>query len=190
MGAFQVTLVRGPVVSTVHAANNEATPCIGLAYVAGYLRARGYDVTIVDAIGEGLNQYWEPPGRPGYICQGLTIDEVVRRVPAGTEVLGFSAMFSGEWPIQREYVTALRARLPDALFVAGGEHTTALPEYTLRDCSALDVCVRGEGEHTFYEVVEAWPEQRDYAGVNGIAFLDRDGRFVANGTLPRLKDVS
>jgi len=190
MGAFQVTLVRGPVVSTVHAANNEATPCIGLAYVAGYLRARGYDVTIVDAIGEGLNQYWEPPGRPGYVCQGLRVEDLVGLVPADTQVLGFSAMFSGEWPIQRAYVNALRARLPDALFVGGGEHITALPEYTLRDCPALDVCVRGEGEHTFYEIVEAWREKRDYSGVNGIAFVAQDGQFVLNGGLPRINAVS
>jgi radical SAM superfamily enzyme YgiQ (UPF0313 family) len=190
MSAFQVTLVRGPVVSTVHAANNEATPCIGLAYVAGYLRARGYDVSIVDAIGEGLNQYWEPLGRPGYVCQGLTIDELVGRIPADTQVLGFSAMFSGEWPIQRDYVRALRARFPRALFVGGGEHITALPEYTLRDCPALDVCVRGEGEHTFFEVVDAWRQTGDYSRVNGIAFVDGDGHFVVNGTLPRLKDVT
>jgi anaerobic magnesium-protoporphyrin IX monomethyl ester cyclase len=190
MDPLRITLVRGPVVSTVRAANNEATPCIGLAYVAGYVRARGYDVTIVDGIGEGLNQYWEPAEHPGYICQGLPIAELVERVPEDTEVLGFSAMFSGEWPIQRRLLEALRRRLPHALFVGGGEHITALPEYTLRDCRALDVCVRGEGEHTFYEVVEAWRQSRDISQVNGIAFLDRDGGFVLNGTLPRLKDVA
>ena len=63
----RVTLVRGPIVSTVRAANNEATPCIGLAYIAGYLRQHGYDATIVDAIGAGLNQYWPLDDHPGYI---------------------------------------------------------------------------------------------------------------------------
>src|SRR5205807_8853367 len=68
---LRVALVRGPLVSTVRAANNEATPCIGLAYVAGYLRPHGYHVTIVDSIGEGLNRYWALDEHPGYVCQGL-----------------------------------------------------------------------------------------------------------------------
>src|SRR5436190_2178885 len=98
---LRVTLVRGPLVSTKRAANNEATPCIGLAYIAGYLRLHGYDVTIVDSIGEGLNRYWALDDHPGYICQGLPIPEVIDRIPADTDVIGFSTMFSGEWPIQR-----------------------------------------------------------------------------------------
>ena len=185
----RVTLVRGPLVSTVRAANNEATPCIGLAYVAGYVRQYGYDVTIVDAIGEGLNRYWPLDDHPGYICQGLRFDEIVDRIPPDTQVIGVSAMFSGEWPVQRALITAIRARFPNALIAAGGEHMTALPEYSLRDCPALDVCVRGEGEHPFYELLDRWLTAGSYENVSGIAFLDADGRFVLNGSLPRIKDV-
>jgi anaerobic magnesium-protoporphyrin IX monomethyl ester cyclase len=187
---LRVTLVRGPLVSTVRAANNEATPCIGLAYVAGYLKLHGYQVTIVDAIGEGLNRYWALGEYPGYICQGLPFAEVIDRIPADSDIVGFSTMFSGEWPIQRALITAAREKFPKALFVAGGEHSTALPEYTLRDCPALDVCVRGEGEHPFYELVESWAERRDYSSVNGMAYLDADRQFVLTGGLPRVKDVN
>jgi radical SAM superfamily enzyme YgiQ (UPF0313 family) len=186
---LRVTLVQGPVVSRIRAASNEATPCIGLAYVAGYARQHGYEVTILDAIAEGLNRYWPLEGRPGFICQGLPFSEIVDRIPPDTEVFGFSAMFSGEWPIQRELIKAIRSRFPSALFVAGGEHITALPEYSLRDCPALDACVCGEGEHTFYEVLESWSANRDFARVNGIAYLDAHKQFVRNGTLPRIRNV-
>ena len=151
---LRVALVRGPIVSTARSVNNEATPCIGLAYVSAYVRAHGYVPTIVDAIGEGLNRYWSLPAHRGYVCQGLAFEEVLARVPRDTDVIGFSAMFSGEWPVERELITAMRREFPKAVIVAGGEHTTALPEYSLRDCPALDVCVRGEGEHTFYELLE------------------------------------
>ena len=187
---LRVTLVRGPLVSTVHAANNEATPAIGLAYVAAYARQHGHVVTIVDAIGEGLNRYWPVAGHPGYICQGLPFDEVIERIPPASDVIGFSGMFSGEWPIQRVLINAARERFPDALFVAGGEHVTALPEYSLRDCAALDVCVRGEGEHTFYELLEAWADRRDVSGVGGIAYLDAGGQGVQTNGLPRIREVS
>jgi radical SAM superfamily enzyme YgiQ (UPF0313 family) len=188
-GRLRVTLVQGPVVSRIRAASNEATPCIGLAYVAGYARQYGYEVTILDAIAEGLNRYWPLEGRPGFICQGLPFSEIIDRIPVDTDVFGFSAMFSGEWPIQRELIKAIRTRFPHALFVAGGEHITALPEYSLRDCPALDACVCGEGEHTFYEVLESWSANRDFTRVNGIAYLDTDKQFVRNGNLPRIKNV-
>jgi radical SAM superfamily enzyme YgiQ (UPF0313 family) len=186
----KVTLVRGPVVSTVRAANNEATPCIGLAYVAAYIRQHGYEVTIADAIGEGLNQYWPLVDHPNYICQGLHFQELIDNIPADTDVIGFSAMFSGEWPVQQKLITAIRERFPQALIVAGGEHSTALPEYSLRACPALDVCVRGEGEHIFYELLEAWSTTGRYESVAGIAYLDADGTFVLNAGLPRIKETS
>jgi anaerobic magnesium-protoporphyrin IX monomethyl ester cyclase len=186
----RIALVRGPLVSTVRAANNEATPCIGLAYVAGYLRQHGYDVEIVDAIGAGLNGYWNIEEHPGYICQGLKCPDIVDRIPADTDIIGFSAMFSGEWPIQRGLLMEIRRRFPRALIVGGGEHITALPEFSLRDCPALDVCVRGEGEHTFYELVESWAEKRDFSAVNGIGYLNEAGEFVLNGTLPRIRELS
>src|SRR2546422_11740797 len=83
---LRVTLVQGPVVSRIRAASNEATPCIGLAYVAGYARQRGYEVTILDAIAEGLNRYWPLEGRPGFICQGLPFSEIIDRIPADTDL--------------------------------------------------------------------------------------------------------
>jgi radical SAM superfamily enzyme YgiQ (UPF0313 family) len=185
-----VALVRGPIVSTARSVNNEATPCIGLAYVSAYVRAHGYEPTIVDAIGEGLGRYWSPPAHPGYVCQGLTFVDVLARVPRDTDVIGFSAMFSGEWPVQRELITAMRGEFPKTVIVAGGEHITALPEHSLRDCPALDVCVRGEGEHTFYEVLECLSEGRDLATVNGIAYIDGDGAFRANDHMPRIRELS
>ena len=185
----RVALVRGPIVSTARSVNNEATPCIGLAYVSAYARAHGYAPTIVDAIGEGLGRYRPLPAHPGYVCQGLTVEDVLARIPRDTDVIGFSAMFSGEWPVQRELMTATRREFPKAVIVTGGEHITALPEYSLRDCPALDVCVRGEGEHVFYELLECLREERDLAAVNGIAYLDGDGGFRANDHTERIREV-
>jgi anaerobic magnesium-protoporphyrin IX monomethyl ester cyclase len=187
---LRVTLVRGPFVSTLRAASNEATPCLGLAYIAGYLHQYGYAVTIVDAVGEDLNRFWTMPEYPGLFMKGLSFAETIDKIPADTDVIGFSAMFSAEWPIQRALITATRERFPNALFVAGGEHITALPEYSLRDCPALDVCVRGEGEHPFYELVESWGNDRDVTGVNGIVYRDAEGQSVINGNLPRIKDLN
>lgn len=188
--SIHVALLRGPIVSTVRALNNEATPALGIAYVGGYLRAKGCRVTIIDAAAEGLNRMWVPEGYPGFHCQGLTFDETLALIPGDVDVIGFSTMFSGEWPIYRDLIRFLRPRFPKALFAAGGEHVTGLTEYSLRDCPALDIAVRGEGEHSFHEAIEAWRADAGFAAVDGIGFIDPSGAYVSTGGLPRIRDMA
>jgi hypothetical protein len=183
-----VALVRAPIVSSRAAVNNEATPCLAYAYLAAYVEPHGYKCTIVDGIGEALNQVWPLEKWPNFQCHGLTFEAILERIPPDAEVIAFSGMFSGEWPVLRELVNAARARFPDALFVIGGEHVTALTEYSLRDCPAIDVAARGEGEHALYEILETYREGGDFARVNGVAYLDGEGKYVEVGALPRLRE--
>ena len=159
---LKITLLRGPLVFRDDGVNNEATTAIGMAYVDGFLRQGGYETTWVDAIAEGLNQVWKSEKHPGFSCQDLTFDETLNRIPKSTEVIGFSGMFSGEWPVYRDLINLIKEYFPDVLFVGGGEHFTALPEYSLRDCPALDVCVLGEGEQTFYNLLEAYIAKKGF----------------------------
>src|SRR5260221_10492800 len=170
--ALVVSLVGPPIVSTTRAFNNEATICIGFAYISGFLQSKGYEVEIVDAIAEALNRFWNIPEFPGYHCQGLTIDEIIERIDPRSRIIGFSAMFSGEWPITRAIIKEVRRKFPDALLVAGGEHITALTEYSLRECPELDVCVRGEGEEAMYEICEADRTVKDCCEAGGAAHID------------------
>jgi radical SAM superfamily enzyme YgiQ (UPF0313 family) len=186
--ARHVTLVRAPLISRLGSFNNEAVPHLGLAYVAGYLRQVGHDVEICDGTAEGLNEVHPLDNHPGFQIQGITIKDLVDRIPPHTDVIGFTSMFSAEWVLLRELIQAVRARFPGKLLVAGGEHFTALPEYCLRDCKALDVIVKGEGEHTLYELIEAY-SAGDYSTVAGICFLDAEGKFHDNGGLPRIKKL-
>lgn len=186
---LRVVLVRGPIVYGYGAVNNEATPVIAYAYISAYLRKKGYEAVVVDAIGEGLNRTWPLKKYPGFNCQGLTFAEIVARIPTDSDVIGFSGMFSGEWPVMRDLIVELRKHFPKALFVAGGEHVTALSEYSLRDCPALDVCVRGEGEHIFYELLESYSESGSFTNVDGIGYLDEEGVYHENGGLPRIREI-
>lgn len=181
---LSVALVRGPVVFAAGSVNNEATPAIGFAYISGYLRPKGYDTIIVDSIGEGLNIAWPLKNYPGFNCQGLPFDAVIARIPKGTDVIGFSGMFSGEWPVMRDFIVEVRKQFPHALFVIGGEHVSALPEYSLRDCLALDCCIIGEGECTFYSLLESYKETGKFQGVYGIAYIDDQDNFIQNCTKP------
>ena len=188
-GKPNISLVRGPIVFRDGAVNNEATPSIAFAYISAYLQKKGYEACIIDAIGEGLNRIWPLKKYPRFNCQGLNFDKIIARIPKNSEVIGFSGMFSGEWPVLKDLITQVREHFSKALFVAGGEHITALTEYSLRECPSLDVCVRGEGEHTFYELLESYSKTGKCENVNGISYLDEDGCYHQNGTPNRIQNI-
>ena len=147
-GSLKVALVRAPLISREGALNNEASPAIGLAYIAGYLLKKGHKVEIVDGTAADLGIVRPLKEYPGFQIQGIELDELVESIPADADVIGFSSMFSCEWVLLKDLITRVRERFPLQLLVGGGEHFTALSEYSLRDCPALDVIVKGEGEYT------------------------------------------
>lgn len=179
-----ITFVRGPIVSKTGSINNESTPAIGFAYLSGYMRKQGYKPVIVDAIGEGINKVWPLKNYPGFQAQGLNFEEIIARIPKDSKVIGFSLMFSGEWPVARDLITEVRKHFPNALLVGGGEHITSLAEYSMKDCPALDVCVRGEGEQTFLELTKAYEETGSFKGVGGTAYLKEDNTLYLEESPP------
>lgn len=186
----KVTLVRGPIVFSNGSVNNEATPAIAFAYLAGYAREQGYDVDFVDGIALGLNQTWPLEIRDGFSCQGLKFDDIISLIPEDTDVIGFSAMFSGEWPVLKELIQRTRKRFPEKLIIAGGEHISALTEHSLRSCPEINLCIRGEGELPFMAVLEAITKGQDYYNLDAISYIDKSGEYIHNGSVnPRMKNI-
>ena len=186
---LHVTFVRGPIVSSAGAINNEATPSIAFAYLTAFLEKQGYRTQVVDAIGEGIGRFWNLKQREGFIAQGLTFDEIISRIPLETDVIGVSAMFSGEWPVTRDLINAIRLRFPRPIIIAGGEHVTALPEFSLRDCPALNYCVRGEGEYPLFELLEILRNNGDPTLAPSVAFLKPDGEYHNPSQMTRIKTI-
>ena len=187
--SLSVVLTRGPLVSSDSAFNNEATPSIVLAYLAGYIEKHGIKAELVDGIALGLNKVWPNKKYPGYTCHGLTFDEIADRITADVDVIAISNMFSGEWPVQRDLIKHLKVCFPQAFFVAGGEHITALSEYVLSDCPEIDCCVLGEGERTFLSVLEAYAQGDSLQEIGGIAYNNQNGKYILNDVQPRIRDL-
>ena len=186
---LHITFVRGPIISSAGAINNEATPSIAFAYLTAFLEKQGYRTRVVDAIGEGIGHFWHLKQRAGFIAQGLTFDEIISRIPVETDVIGISAMFSGEWPVTRDLINAIRLRFPRQIIIAGGEHVTALPEFSLRDCPALDYCVRGEGEYPLFELLEILRKHDDPTLAPSVAFLKANGEYHNPSQITRIKTI-
>jgi radical SAM superfamily enzyme YgiQ (UPF0313 family) len=126
----------------------------------------------------------------GTYLHGLTFDQVVERIPVSTDCIGISANFSYDWPTCRDLLIQIRQRFPKALLIAGGEHATAAPEFSLSE-STLDVIVMGEAERTTGELLKTYQERgiTGLAEVPGIVYKDAVGEIHKTGSATRISDL-
>lgn len=114
---------------------------LGLPWLAAVLEKAGFRPMIFDV-------YPESPDTddPGVLDERLA-DHIARASPA---IVGIT-VHTPEYTERVRLAACLRARLPDALLVAGGHHPSSEPVDLLRN-SDFDVCVVGEGEETLLEI--------------------------------------
>ncbi len=139
---------------------------LGLAYLASVTSKAGHDVSVVDAAGMAPDQY--TPFKDDIVVNGLSISEAIAKIPGQTDIIGLSCMFSGNWLWDREFLIAVRNEHPQALIIAGGEHITAVSEYCMEDCPALDLCVLGEGEQKLLNVIDAYIHKSGYDEIEDV----------------------
>lgn len=129
-------------------------PPLGLAYIAAILEANDYDVTIVDLNARQnersiTDRHWD--------IVGITFDT--------------SRYYKGI-----KYGRMLRAK--GAKVVVGGPHATFMAEEILRNGSA-DFVVRGEGEYTMLELLNALKAGSDLGHIRGLSYL-YDNQIIHN----------
>ncbi len=183
---MKVCLVRPPSIVNPVSYIASLTPPIGLAYVAAALREAGHEVDIVDAIGEAPRQ--SVPIAHNLVLRGMTFDEIVARIPRDAGLIGISGMFSSEWNHIRTLTNKIAEAFPDVTLAAGGEHFTAAPDISMKQCPGLDLCVLGEGEETIVELAAALERGSDLKLVKGLAVREGSG-YMRTGSRPRVRAV-
>lgn len=179
---------------------------LGLAYLAGALRAAGWEDVVV------YNADFDPHEKKaacnrGYLEEMSHFDaylgavnddahplyrEVVDAVVAHRPDLVGISLRTAKFFITKTLVRLLKAALGDVPIVIGGPHATGNPEHVLRRTQA-DAVVRGEGEETIVALVRALHEGRTPAGIAGVSWRDRDGAggdgIVHEAPRPFLRDL-
>ncbi|SDH84247.1 magnesium-protoporphyrin IX monomethyl ester anaerobic oxidative cyclase [Roseospirillum parvum] len=146
-----------------------------VAYLAGYLKARGFDdIRFIDAMTDDMSE------------------EQLRAALAKEkpDIVGTTANTPAIYKAERVLEIA-KEMFPDAVTVLGGIHATFMHHQVLHEAPWTDVIVRGEGEAVFYNLVRAvsegaWPDSRGQ--IKGIAF--REGEKVTTTQAePPIRDV-
>ena len=115
------------------------------------------------------------------------IDDAVNTL-IDADVVGFSA-YVWNHEISLEIARRLKQKKAEILIVFGGPHVPDHPQPWLRENHFVDVAVHNEGERTFLNLLENWPN-RDWSAIEGISYIDANDGFVRNENAPRFRDLS
>ncbi len=137
------------------------TQPLGIAYLAAYLRQHGQRADLLDA------NWGDHP---------LPMDEILAYVvDGGYQTVGLS-LLTATIPTALALSRRIKAARPGMQIIWGGYHPTFAPYESLRDFREVDIVVRGEGEVTLLELIQAQQTGGDLADVTGIGY--RDGRRI------------
>jgi len=183
-------------------------PPLGIAYLTGFLKAKGYEVRQVDY---SVQLFAELPSHQKHFLDSSfclnwlnekEYNEVVLPVitpwiekwaqelaQSSASVIGFT-MLTTSRRCTLQVIRRLRELSPSKFIVVGGPHVTRYeggPE-VLEDPD-VDVIVPGEGEEVFYELVKAIPENQPLDQIPGLMFK-RDGQIIDTGERKLIQSIS
>lgn len=145
---------------------------LSLLYLGSYLRKNGsFDVDL----------RYIPQAKSDQFHLDL-IDEFKPTVYA-VSFTSFSAL------VTYELIRKIKTQYPDVFVVCGGPHAIQSSEEILRQ-SGSDICVIGEGEVTFHEIIERLGIINDARkDIKGISYLE-DGEYKKTLTRPLIDDIN
>ena len=98
------------------------------------------------------------------------------------DILGISAVVSTAYAYTKRLTQEIKQVLPSTQIVVGG-NLCASAEVLLRKAGA-DLCVIGEGEKIFLNVMNHYKDEKpraDLSKIPGLAYLDDNGKFINTG---------
>ena len=161
-----IQLIRPPAVESFRFATTSISLPIGLAYISSSLKEHGFTVEILDAVGEA------PKNRTGYYkgyLVGSSLKEIVEKINPNSKCIGISVIFTHEWPAVVKLVSLIKEKFPNMPVILGGEHISAMPEFSLITSNA-DYIVMGEGEETIIELIKAIKNEATFQKIEGIGY--------------------
>lgn len=145
---------------------------VGFVYIAGSLRSAGYDPVYYDAM-----SYWH-----GY-------DEIGKRIETENPDVVATTAFTAEIVDALKVLKLAKDINPEIITVIGNVHPTFCYEEILKEHSRyVDYIVRGEGEETMVELMDALSSGGDISKVKSIVYK-HDGGIIVTPSRGYIKDL-
>jgi radical SAM superfamily enzyme YgiQ (UPF0313 family) len=159
---------------------------LGLAYLAGYLETKNETVEVLDCFALGMHQVYQ---WKGYLRKGLTNEQIKTRIlEIKPDIVGIHSNFTMYYPDAREVAEVVRETLPHCRILLGGAHAT-MEANSIVDSRVADIVVRGEGEMTIFELLQAFKNKTPLNEVLGLTYRADDGTLVKTADRPLWKQI-
>ena len=162
---------------------NTLSQCLGLGYIASYLKLSGHDVEIIDALAEGMDSITSVSvNGQELLYRGLAYEAIIEKIRRDTELIGISIPFTNLSGIAKNLCVLIRKHFPGVPIVAGGVHPSTLP-YNMLD-ENIDYIVRGEGEIPMSEIALG----KDPRKIKGLVFR-AGSEIIDNGISQQIDNL-
>lgn len=142
---------------------------IGTGYILAYLKKRGI---LADCF-----VHQDPASLQDIVQQILKYDP---------KIVGFSC-YDVNYYFIKLLSRALKKIKKDITVIVGGPSATFSDELILNDEPSIDICVRGEGEQTAFELIKCLKTEKDLKSIKGITYR-RGGSVVRTEDRPLLEE--
>jgi anaerobic magnesium-protoporphyrin IX monomethyl ester cyclase len=126
---------------------------IGICCIASFIRQKKHEVLL----------QWAPEADEGFLELKYFKPDIIG-LPIYHETKGEAYSI----------ISHLKAMLPNVPVCVGGPLATEQPEVILSEFSDIDFAVQGEGEITFYELINALRSNSSFSEINGLAYRDKN----------------
>lgn len=168
----RVALVTPPYHSGVVEAAG-SWPNVAFVYIAGALRAAGHDPIIYDAM-----------------TAEHDLDRIALELERIRPDVVLTSAYTPSYPAAVRLLRTAKATLPGVVTGIGGVHAHFMYAQVLEtDGDVIDYVLRGEGEVTTPELIDALEARADLSKVAGIAYRAEDGSVVATPSRPFVADL-
>lgn len=93
------------------------------------------------------------------------------------------------YPFTLDFLSRIKKVLPNTKIIIGGPQATHTDYETLRQFDAIDYVIRGEGEITFTELIQAITNNSKIDTVAGITYRNQSGEIVRTHDREYMKDL-
>jgi len=153
-------------------------PPLAVACIAQVLQEK-YDVTSIDSNSLII----------GDIEEKEAVDKIVNEVEkTEPDILAISS-WTGAMPFTAEFVKEFRKRNPEVKIILGGPNATFVSGKTLNLVKEIDFLVRGEGQNTILELVDALFKNKNVNNIKGIS-LRKNNKIINNPNRELIKDIN
>jgi len=145
-------------------------PPLGISYIGAVLRDEGHSIFLKD-----------------YEIENFSEGEIDRFIEdKAIDIVGISFR-TASYRSAKIFTQSLNRSKYKIKVIAGGHHATAFSKETLQDL-ALDVIVRGEGEYTAIQLVNALAGGKSLEAIKGITYNDK-GKIIYNQDSPQIIEL-